>query len=414
MDHLGCYGHPRSISPRLDEFAEEAALFERTVSTAPWTVPSFVSILTGKYVSYHSVGPVNGHRAMSSEEPTIARALSERGYRTAAFVSNYLLRRRMNMHGGFDTYDDTYTSEELRRGMPERTADSVNEFVTNWLDSQGRREPFFLWVHYQDPHGPYTPPERFRSKFPDVDLESDPEKLEITTNEGHHGIPTYQFLEPDTSIGRYRALYEAEVAFADEKIGELMDRLKALGLWKDALVVFTADHGEALGEHDYWFCHGHDVTDDLIRVPLIVKLPGAPRPRRIDELVSTVDVTPTCLEVAGAADRLPVNGASLVDLIEGRTESLNREFVFSEDGQGRVSLRTKETKFIFAPDGERLFDLVADPGETDSLLGRTPEAALGWRQKIIRYRADAKPIQGEDLDQSARELERLRSLGYID
>ena len=411
-DHLGCLGQPRSPTPHLDRLAEGAALFRKCMATAPHTVPSTASILTSRYPSYHSIGNENGTRAMSPAEETLAHVLARDGYRTAAFVSNFVLRRRMRLYRGFEVYDDTFESAERVRGVPERTAARTTAFVSNWLQNLGE-QPFFLWVHYQDPHGPYTPPEAALDRFPPTADAADPEILPVVNNEGLGGIPEYQFVNSSTTPATYRAGYLGEIAHADEMIGELLEQVRALGLWENSIVVFTSDHGESMGEHDYWFCHGQSLTDELIHVPLIIRLPGAD-PIAIDELVSNVDVAPTILAAVGLVDALDGNGLSLLPLIDGTVEALQRQYVLAEGGHGEIGVRGRDLKYIIGPAGEQLFDLRMDPGERVNILADDPELALTLRTLAEDYRASAVAVQGgASLPQSAEEREKLRSLGYL-
>jgi arylsulfatase A-like enzyme len=286
--------------------------------------------------------------------------------------------------------------------------------VSNWLRTVGS-EPFFLWVHYQDPHGPYTPPESWRERFSPLEAPEDPDVLTVTDNYGHGGIPEYQCIDDARSPGEYRARYRAEIAFTDQMIGKLIADLKARGLWENSIVVFTADHGEALGEHDFWFCHGHNVTEDLIHVPLIVRIPAGAggRGRVVDELVSGVDVAPTILDAAGLRGGLEGSGLSLVPLIEGATARLERNYVVAEDEFGRLCVRGRKTKYVVGPSEERLYDLGVDPREEIDILARMPDLVTEMRVLSDTYKEQAVAASGEDMKQSREEIRKLKSLGYV-
>ncbi len=412
-DHLSSYGYHLVTSPNLDHFAEEATRFTHCISCAPITNPSVASIMTSQYPSFHSLGAAGGNRQpMLLSEVTLAKVLSKNGYRTAAFVSNFVLRRKMRFYVGFDLYDDTFTSYEPTRGLLERTADKTTEYALNWLKN-GAKESFFLWVHYQDPHGPYTPPERYLEHFPERTYSSGPKTLPVTDNTGKGGIPEYQYFSGQTSPAYYRSRYDGEIAYADECIGRLFAGIKTLGLWERSIVVFTADHGESMGEHGYYFCHQQDVTDELLHVPLIIRIPGAEQARKVDELVSTIDIGPTLLESAGVVEKLGTSGLSLMPLIRGRTQSLGREHVVSEDTHGRICFHSRETKYISGPDGERLYDLTRDPLESKNVLKEKPDLALTWHPVRDSYLSEAKPRSGTVQPPDRRDVETLKSLGYI-
>jgi arylsulfatase A-like enzyme len=411
-DHLSDYGYHLPTTPEIDRSAKEATIFTNCISTAPNTVPALASIMTSQYPSFHSAGTTNGMQAMVTDEPTLARILSENGYSTAAFVSNYVLSRKVRMYGGFDIYDDTFTSFELVRGVPERTADKTTEYVLNWLAAM-TNERFFLWAHYQDPHGPYTPPARYEERFPEAAYPAGPEKLAVRDNFGKGVVPDYQYLSGHTSPSYYRARYDAEIAYADECIGRLLARVRELGLWERSIVVFTADHGESMGEHDYYFSHGHDLTDEQIHVPLIMHIPGAAQVERVDELVSSVDIPRTILAAVGLKEELGSSGLNLMSLVEGKARRLDREYVVSEDSRGRISFRSRQTKYIAEPDGERLYDLARDAHESKNILDERPRLADDWRTIRDGYRQAARPRKGTSLYYDSEHVEKLRSLGYI-
>jgi len=411
-DRLGSYGYSLSTTPNLDRFAEETTMFANCISTAPHTNPAIASIMTSQYPSFHSVGPKGNARPMQLDESTLARVLSENGYLTAAFVGNFTRRRRLRFYGGFTTYDDTYTSAEITRNVAERTAEGTNEYALNWLKTAPNRS-FFLWVHYQDPHGPYTPPERYLGQFPEDAYSVGAEALSVTNNDGKGGIPEYQYYDGQTSPVYYQSRYDAEIAYADEFIGRLLDNVKELGLWDKTIIVFTTDHGEAMGEHEYYFCHGHALMNELIHVPLIIHIPGVEQIGKVDEVVSLVDIAPTIVDAAGIAQGMDGKGLSLMPLIRGKTQRLDREYVVAEDGHGRVCFRSRKLKYVSGPDGDGLFDLVTRGDESENILEKEPELAGAFGEMRDAYRASAKPQAEGDLRQDSTEIERLKALGYI-
>lgn len=413
-DHLGSYGYPLSTTPRLDRFAREAATFTNCISTASSTVPAVASLMTSQYPSRHSAGITNGKRAMLPDEPTLARVLSENGYLTAAFVSNYVLSRQLRLYGGFDVYDDTLISSELMRDIPERKAGVTNEYVMNWLSTVPAGN-FFLWVHYQDPHGPYTSPELYSKRFSEAAYPSGPDTLPVVGNFDSGGIPEYQHVSDSTSPSDYRLRYDAEIAYVDECIGELLACIKQMGLWKRSIVVVSADHGEAMGEHGYYFCHGQNLAEELIHVPLIVHIPWAERPARIDELVSIIDIAPTIIAATGLNVELGNGGINLMPLIEGRTDRLARKYVVAEDAHGRKCFHARGTKYVAGSDTEQLYDLTLDPHESRNILDEDPKLATSWRAVRNSYRSKAKP-RGNAAPApryDPRDAQKLKSLGYL-
>jgi len=410
-DHLRTFGYDLPTSSSLDALAGDAVVFTHCISTAPQTVPAVVSIMTSQYPSYHTAGTSNGGRSVLSSELTLARVMSDNGYRTAAFVGNWVLSRKLKLYGGFDVYDDTFTSFERVRGVPERDARSTNRYVLNWLEGAANG-PFFLWVHYQDPHGPYVPPQRYLRDFPGIAYDHGSDRLQVTDNYGWGGIPEYQYQQGHTQRSYYERRYDAEIAYADEMVGELLARVKELGLWEDTIVILTADHGESMGEHEYFYCHGQDLTEELLRVPLLLRVPGATSAERISEPVSLIDVAPTVLAAVGRPEDLGA-GLSLLALAEGRAGRLNRDYVIAEDDHGRVCFHTGAMKYIDGPDGERMYDLRQDACEATNLLEESPFLAEQWRTICLDYRNHTPLRKGESVHFSPADLEKLKSLGYV-
>jgi arylsulfatase len=409
-DHMGCYGYRFATTPRLDEFARQSTIFANCISTAPYTAPAVWSLMTSQYRTVHSVGAPDKPKIIG-DQSTLARVLRKAGYRTTAFVSNYVLRRERRFHQGFEIYDDTFTTFNPDRHLVERTADKTTEYAMNWLSTVGGQN-FFLWVHYQDPHGPYIPPEPYLRRLSLRAARPSTEHLPVTDNDGKNGIPEYQYLKGEHYPPNYLTRYDAEIAYSDDYIGRLLDRIRELGLWEKSIVIFTADHGEAMGEHGYYFCHGHDLTEELIHIPLIIRIPGNKQAANVDELVSIIDVAPTVLSAVGLEQDLAGERIDLMPLILGDAKHLDRQYVVAEDVSNRICFRTRDSKYISGDDGERLYDLARNPAETDNLLERHPELAAQWQ----RLRDDFRKMHSGKQDgirYAPFDAESLKSLGYI-
>jgi arylsulfatase A-like enzyme len=306
--------------------------------------------------------------------------------------------------------------------------------------------PTFIWVHLMDPHGPYFPPDDYRRRFDPADYvwPGDAPLPLGTTNFGLHLIPAYQIVAAETDPARYRARYDAEIRYTDDHVSAIVAALRTRGLWDRTLFVLTADHGEALGEHDYWFAHGWFVSDDQLHVPLIVHGAGFPAGRRVGASVSLVDVAPTILEAVGLPPTPAMEGRSLDPLLAG--DAADRDaFAQTYYGEGLVALRAGRLKYVFKPplasphqvrpasdpvlpaeSMEWLFDLAADPGETTNLVATHPAVAalrtrlqawLAQQEKIGRGktaeqpRKDAAPMRVLGDPQLQRQL---KALGYLD
>jgi arylsulfatase A-like enzyme/Tfp pilus assembly protein PilF len=393
-DHIGCYGNDKVATPNVDALARHGVMFRQAVTPVPITAPSHSSILTGKFPLAHGVRD-NGLFVLGERQTTLAEVLRENGYATAAAVGSFPLSARFGLDQGFDLYDDRFTApyEDFRgrRVVPhsglyfdERKASLVNEAVFGWLAEQ--RGPFFLWVHYFDPHLPADPP------------------------------PPYDQLYVNDP-------YLGEIAYADESLGRLLAHLEELGRRDRTLVVFTADHGEGRGDHDE-LTHSTLAYEATLHVPLIFDLPGAARGRVVEPRVGTVDVLPTVLDVLGLAPPPGVQGRSLRPLLDGdggSDEAWRRRPLYAETlsprllhGLGELrALYLGDDKYIFGPRPE-LYDLAADPREHDDLSGREPEVAAAMKQALEAFlaeHADADPDAVVEMDADTRR--RLEALGYI-
>ena len=440
-DRLGAYGWPRGTSPSIDALARDSTLFETAVPTCPATAPSLASLLTGTHRATHRVFG-NGW-VLPGEVTTLAELLQARGYRTIARLANPAVDAKMGFAQGFDDFAIPATLESSGPGMLEGgplVAD-VEQIVAG-LGAQ----PFFLWVHFMDPHGPYFPPQEMRDRFAPADYRwpGDPDALPIgATNYGLGIIPRYQVVNDETSPASYRARYDAEVRYVDDHVGAVVRALQARGLWDSTLFLLTADHGESLGEHGYYFAHGWYLSDDELRVPLLVHGPGIPQGRRVRATVSLVDVAPTVLDLLGLEHPAAMEGESLRPLLDA--DGADRDaFAQTFYGEGLVALRAGAMKYVFKPARataaragydppfdqgpmEWLFDLSSDPGEATSVLDARRDVAAAMRGRLQAWlRAQEERGRGHAAEQPRQgdaplrvlgdpQLERqLRALGYVE
>ncbi len=390
-DHLSCYGATQVSTPAIDRLAAEGVRFSNVASTVPFTLPSHSSIMTGTYPPFHGVRENVGY-ALDESLPTLAERLGEGGWTTGGFVSAFVLDSRWGIARGFETYyddfeldgDDSHNLGAVQRPGAETLSESLR-----WLDTSTGRSPFFLWLHIFEPHDPYTPPEPFKSRYA--------------------GRP-----------------YEGEVAHADSIIGDLRTALEERGLLDSSLLVLTADHGEALGQHGEGF-HGFFVYDSTVRVPLIVRLPGGGlRGRVVDDAVSHVDLMPTILEATAQPSSEPVQGRSLLPLLMGlgpddpatAARETYSESLYPLLHYGWAPLRTLRTaryKLIDAPRPE-LYDLAEDPREERNIFRRDRQLARELEARLDDLRTRIE--RTSESDRTAPEidpatLEQLRALGYV-
>lgn len=285
-DRLGCYGYSEPTSPNIDELAAAGALFTDAICTNPITLPSHTSIMTGTYPIFHGVRD-NSTFVVRDSVVTLAEVFAREGYQTAAITASFVLDSRFNLDQGFADYNDRvaegWSKDEIEIraanafGFAERKANLVTTAAIDWL-RKPRSKPFFLWLHYFDPHQPVNPPEPHHSRF------SEP--------------------------------YAGEIAYMDEQFGHVLTELKSRGEFEHTLIVLVADHGEGQMDHSEP-THSLLIFDSTMRVPLIFHMPGAPAGLVLDELASGIDVMPTILDLLELEIPADVQGYSLAPLIRG-------------------------------------------------------------------------------------------------
>jgi arylsulfatase A-like enzyme len=354
---------------------------------------------------------------LPAEASTLAERLQAADYRTWAVVSNFVLRDGEGFDQGFDVYDDRMDEEEANRRSPERIASGTTDAALRALAALGEEKSFFLWVHYQDPHGPYTPPERLLSEARDPrgHDRSATERRHLRVNpdiSGDGGIPVYQALPGIAAYSEYVARYDAEIRYFDEELGRLLAAIDAARLPEAPVIVITSDHGEGMGEHDYYFAHGDHLYDTLLHVPLVLRAPGVP-PAVREEPVQHLDLVPTVLELAGLAVPPALPGVSLLH----RPAAGREERMISAQLRRRVSVRSGNLKLILEGDRVQLFDLASDPGEERDLVRNRHYAparrkllveARRLRRELAALPAPSSPQRTED------ERRKLEALGYVD
>jgi arylsulfatase len=312
-DRLGAYGSDRGLTPRLDGLAAESVVFDAAYAPASFTLPAVAALLTGLHPE--ALGMWNNHAVLGPAPATLAEELAARGWNTSAVVSNWVLRRASGLDRGFQSFDDTLPQQEATRNLRERTARDTTDALLRALDAclPSEASRCFLWGHYQDPHGPYTPPAGLRRRYLGRERAraGGRHELPVSPNAaGLGGIPNYQYLPDHHEVAFYRAGYDAEVRHVDAEIGRFLDGLEQRGLAEVARIAFVADHGESLGEDDYWFSHGRLLSEPLVRVPLFIKDPHL-EPGRRDDVAGLVDLLPTLLARVGESARRPPGGRDL-------------------------------------------------------------------------------------------------------
>ena len=440
-DCLGVYGNPRGGTPVLDSIAAEGVVFERAIAPAPWTQPSVASVFCSVYPGVHQVLDYRqAFKATFKGAPkvavfadrfdTLAESLTARGYQTAAFVANPYLLSEYGFAQGFDRFDTSFAKNTTPGGV-------VNEAALAWLRGRApddHPDPFFLYLHYMDVHGPYDAGPEFLDPLL-AEIEQLPDKRELSDEQfkrlGHLRKPPKGARNPPrhTALFRYReywaARYEAGVRQMDHVLAELRRGLQELGLWDDVYLIVTADHGEALCEHGWWE-HGWSVHHTDLHVPLILRWPGELRAgRRVRQTIRLIDLMPTLLEQLRLPAVAGLQGRSLSPYLAGRPPSAPA-VAFAEGVKlgaeqkavylGNWKLIARYPKGAARP-ARKLFDLAADPLELRDMSARDrsrADALAGLLDAQVRENAKlAAGVEVRHVPLTPEQLERLRSLGYV-
>ncbi|MEN8159858.1 MAG: sulfatase [Myxococcota bacterium] len=409
-DRLGCYGYGAETSPELDAFAGGAVLFERALAASTLTAPSHASLMTSRWVGEHAIGIRNGTSRLDGET-TLAATLAAAGYDTAAFVGNFVIRGSTGLDAGFARYDDELPDVEPNRPTyRERKADETTDRALAWLAERGAA-PIFLFVHFQDPHGPYLAPPPYDERFPELAPKGGEPLAALPVQQGPDGVPDYQVVPGDQRPKAYQRRYAQEVAYFDASFGRLLRSVRARG--RPLVVAFTADHAESFGEAGYWFQHGHAATPDLGRVPLLLEAPGL-EPGRRDDLVHHVDLMPTLLELAGLTPPGELRGVALGPYLRDE-RPLPERALFCDVGHDLV---------VYS--GDRFYRRWRPPGrpEARSFAGTfrwspgVPWRRVGddpaLRREALRYEEERREPVPMDHELTPEEREHLTALGYLE
>jgi arylsulfatase A-like enzyme len=420
-DHLGAYGYGRETSPAIDSLAADGILFREAIAQSTFTKSSVASLLTGRFPYQHGVywgsrtddpelpGAVTSD-LLPAEERTLAEALRPAGYLTAAWVQNSHLRDFMGFAQGFVEYRD-------QQGGIER----IHRRFLRWLRGAGGHYPWFAYLHYIDLHDPYLPEPPYDAMFgrhapvyEGIDLAEWGAYLEAV-RQGREDLSAAE-------VAQLEAYYDGQIRWVDDSVARLLEALRREDRYEDALIVLTSDHGDAFYEHGF-ISHSTTPYEELVRVPLIVKLPGNRHAgTEVAAQVRLVDVMPTVLDLLGLPVPPDVAGCSLRPLWAGGGEAGRppgcAEAVIEiaeERAYPVVAIRAGGFKYIHHEHaGDEVYDLATDPGETRNLLGagRPQEAAL--RERALEVVAARQALSGERIELDEKTIRELKALGYLD
>jgi arylsulfatase len=392
-DRLSCYGHFRPTSPHLDRIAAQGALFTEFYSPHIPTYPGHTTMMTGRDLYAHQITGQSGKPELSTDIPLLAEILSARGYFTAA--ADNLGRWFTRGFQVIETYGwDTSNTQEWRKG------EAVGQAALKVVNAAARQEkPFFLFLHFWDPHTPYLPPAPFSRMFYEAD-EKDPANRSMDPVWAFENFKWYfhEWMPGVTDIEFPKAQYDAEIAYMDACLSHVFTRIEELGLVEDTLMVLTADHGEELDEHGCWFDH-HGLYEPNVRIPLLMRLPGRiPPGARVPGFTRMTDLTPTILDFAGLLDpAIEFDGSSMRPLIEsaplqpfrGTCDAL---YLTENTWMKKRALRTREWKLIVSLEPDihgfpmtELYHLTTDPGEKHNCAEEMPDMADEMRERLEEH-----------------------------
>jgi len=424
-DHVGTYGYDKPTTPTIDALAAESAVFENAYTTAPWTLPAHVSMFTGLNCVRHRVYAERDR--MDPRTPTLAEKLRERGYATRAITSGGFVSANYGFAAGFDEYYQDQVV--LAVNQAEKTGRDAVAYIETNTD-----RPFFLFLHTYQIHSPYKSPEAFRKMFLKPDARWT--VFDVTRELGGRGGVYRPMSGPDRD--NVVGLYDAGLRFTDETLVKpVVETLRRLGLYERTMIIVTSDHGEEFYDHGGWN-HSHSVYDELLRVPLIVKMPGGEfRGRRYPGIVRLTDLMPTILEAAGAsAETLDLNGSSLRPVLKGK-ETKDREFLAEladnvlncqvpqrlAHNAGRLKVilnqafsQTQWDFFDIKPPGfppVEVYDLARDPREKDNIVSRPPAEARALIEKARKMDLLLPKRGAKETKVDPAVENQLRALGYI-
>jgi len=420
-DHLSCYGYHRKTSPNIDKLASEGVRFENAYTAIPLTGPSHITMFTSRYPQEHGARTNGLAYDTSAKLLFLPQILRKFGYRSAGFISSWPLTSRLTRLNQFFDYYDEDLPRKYQMVNSMRFAEDVTPRALSWLKAN-HDHPFFLWVHYFDPHSPYHLREKF-TQLPET------------------GAPNQPGLKANSETRERVLKYDSEIGYADYYIGKLLDEIDKLGLRDSTAVFLLADHGESLGEHDY-VGHGRHLYENIVRIPLIVRFPKvATVGKVVRKTVSTIDLSPTILNVALGKPvrdlKLPVElaGHSFAKSLDGGTIPGDRTIRYLSFGGKKgffprwlsfwwtdldtrpikVGSKTGSRKVIWSPrnDAIRVYNLAQDPFELAPFKPKKGSSQQKIETARLKHWYTATEGAAGENKMTEKDIEALKSLGYI-
>jgi len=404
-DHLGAYGYKKNTSPSIDKMAREGVLFNNCFAQSPSTKASIASIFTSKYPSQHNV--ILNRDALDESFVTIAEALKDKGYKTAGFVTN---NNRINSHFNYDQGFEEW-SEFKNEPINKMTAKKITDTAIPWLEKNSEK-PFFLYLHYYDPHTPYQAPEPYKNFFDKT--------YKGNVNGSNTDLKNIKFFkENPKELEHLISLYDSEIRYVDSEIKKFFDKLKELNIMDESLIILTSDHGEGFLEHDNFF-HSYGVYSELINVPLIIRYPKIFKANQKSNIyVQHIDFFPFLMDVLAFKSKKGVfEGKSFLSLRQTNnailSEHLRKGKSWGFPQRGLIYKGWKLIKDIFS-DHVELFDIRKSSDDINDVSKQKPKITSALKKKLSRMEKKlAKTMVRSPKVKLNRQMkERLKSLGYI-
>jgi arylsulfatase A-like enzyme len=404
-DHMSCYGYERKTTPNIDVLAKAGVRFENAIAQSSWTLPSMISLMSGKYI--FSKAP-----KLPEETPSLAQLLKRRGYRTAAFIANSLVGEKEGFAKGFDHF-------EIRQHKTAQwPAGDLNHRLLPYMKSS-LEPPFFLYLHYLDPHFPYAPPEElavFKKSFDPIPEEK---RRRIADYVAEHPELKAGAAEDVKKMERQIDLYDGEVRFVDRCVGRILFELKTLGLDENTVILLAADHGECLWDHLHYpkeveKRHAKDQRD------LTIQGPGIQKGRVVKTMVENVDIIPTLLALAGEEGYLFGDGRNLLPVLEDPAHELpEKQVVYSHCNEATCAVQPTYRLKLLVPTNIgmffgldfTLFDLAKDPWELANKLREIPDAS-NHLLKAVKEKVESCYFKDKTSELDKNTKEKMKELGY--
>ncbi|MCO6429797.1 MAG: sulfatase [Deltaproteobacteria bacterium] len=402
-DRLGSYGSALELTPNIDRFSRDSAVFRTAIAQAPSTAASHGSIFTSLIPSAHG-GSVSKKAPLSQAHPVMAEILSEHGFRTASYNGGGQISSTFGFNRGFEIYESYSEGDYEKEYLADRSKPALK-----WLEAMTGR-PSFLFLHSYEVHHPYAPAEEFcddaiRSYAGPLPRSVDAKIL--------RAINKTRMPATDGDRAYVEALYNAEVRSVDKAFGEFIDALKGMGRYENSLIILTSDHGEEFGEHKAIGWHSHTLYDELLKVPLIIKFPeGQFAGKVVTQQVRSIDILPTVLEHFHIPSNKHFQGVSVLGLLRG--ESLSEGFAVSQKDVDRPTLPAAIRNSDWKLNMGRLYDMVNDPGERRNLAKQRPEIFNAFKAMLDSIVSSSASDGNEEVQIDEGAVEQLRTLGYLD